>query len=1308
MSRINKILIIFLMLVSALVFGLWRALQSPYFAGLIANHINERIVSKVDAEVKIGNIEFSILPPATHLNNVLIKKKNLLEIYQKRMSLTFSIWDFLRSELRISEFEIENGYVDIKKLPKGEKSKKQINVFNLIKKEVLGKLPIAVGELAFKNVDIILDKKIYGIDYFRLRPYKYSIDLELGVKSLKYGEYDIDGGEFKFEILKDKIRIIESEIQKNKTKIKLSGAFDNVKDSKIDINYKGRIEEFLPLSVQENLALSGDCECNISFRGNIYRNPKIKIDAKLSDVESSYVVFEEADLIINATEKSIILSKAIIRTNKGKGQILKPVEFNTKKETDITISAQMENLLLHDILYFLGPNFKIMNGRVTGHANINVQGANINVDVKDGTNISEFTLGQSDNILAPSEVLVSGMSFNMSDKLHLKGNIEVESEKLSYEGIISDSGIDIDLDSDKFELQNLGGEIGKILSGSGSIDAKFIGPFEDVLLNLTSQEIKNLKVFNYSIPGRSKADVSMNLSKLKLMINEVQTLDKNKLAASGEIDFISNQIKLGLNIDRVFFGALPESIAPIWNETKPFLKDFEGEIGGSLNIDGSFDSLRVQSSLSSNKVSIYKEPFSKFNAAFYVDNDGLFIDRVVGRKGKAHFDMSLDYLFKEGLKLGKFNIYGLKLNDLNIYRQLGLGYDGTLNIRSKFANSNGRKANVNISMLKSSVGRKKLKPSNINISIDKDKLSLSSSLLGGKANVNGKVFIGNKKNELSEITSSINVPDLKTILGIVSLHNIYDTDLSGEFAGNFSSSFRVGNLNEIDFNLVTKKFRLQKLNKFLALTSQGEINVRKSKINKMSVSVRGTGGSYALNGKGDFNEGVKLDQSFNVDLAFAQLISPYIERAEGRLYGRGILSGKIGDLKNYHELNTEDLNLKLMKVPVHFSNGQINSVLNNETWTLKSMKLGVGSGTLQGNGSIKFKLPFPEMNLKYKLDNLRYPVADKSTIDLSGITTLEGRGFPYKLTGNILINGGRFEDEFNEFKSDSSFLKSVDKYIDVKKTGLPEIIALDLKARTLDTIRVKNRLADLFVNADLKVDGNPLSPNVKGQLNVLPTLSKFKFKGNEFLINDGSITLEGINSSTPFVMNFTSEAKVAQYDVKMSILGSENDLQINMESNPPLSQEDIFSLLALGVTSDFSKNLEEKDKASLTTIGIGTLIVDQLKINEGLDSTLGLKLSVLPEVSESDDSPILASQSDQSSKVKTATKLKIQKKVTKDVDLTFSNTFGGDSGEKQEMNIDFNLNDEFSIQGVFERENDPNENADESSVGADIKYKWSW
>jgi translocation and assembly module TamB len=163
-----------------------------------------------------------------------------------------------------------------------------------------------------------------------------------------------------------------------------------------------------------------------------------------------------------------------------------------------------------------------------------------------------------------------------------------------------------------------------------------------------------------------------------------------------------------------------------------------------------------------------------------------------------------------------------------------------------------------------------------------------------------------------------------------------------------------------------------------------------------------------------------------------------------------------------------------------------------------------------------------------------------------------------------------------------------------------------------------------------------------------------------------------------------------------------------MESNPSLSQEDIFSLLTLGVTSDFTKNLEEKDKASLTTIGIGTLLVDQLKINEGLDSTLGLKLSVLPEVSESDESPIQASQNDQSSKIKTATKLKIQKKVTKNVDLTFSNTFGGDDGSKQEMNIDFNINDRLSIQGVFEKESDSDDDGEDSSVGADIKYKWSF
>ena len=57
--------------------------------------------------------------------------------------------------------------------------------------------------------------------------------------------------------------------------------------------------------------------------------------------------------------------------------------------------------------------------------------------------------------------------------------------------------------------------------------------------------------------------------------------------------------------------------------------------------------------------------------------------------------------------------------------------------------------------------------------------------------------------------------------------------------------------------------------------------------------------------------------------------------------------------------------------------------------------------------------------------------------------------------------------------------------------------------------------------------------------------------------------------------------------------------------------------------------------------------------------------------------------------------------------MSVSSTVGGDIAPKQEMNINYNVNKNISIQGVYEvkasEENDVNENAE--CIGADIKFR---
>ena len=274
------------------------------------------------------------------------------------------------------------------------------------------------------------------------------------------------------------------------------------------------------------------------------------------------------------------------------------------------------------------------------------------------------------------------------------------------------------------------------------------------------------------------------------------------------------------------------------------------------------------------------------------------------------------------------------------------------------------------------------------------------------------------------------------------------------------------------------------------------------------------------------------------------------------------------------------------------------------------------------------------------------------------------------------------------------------------------MIDLNISFDTVNPLALKNNLAEIYLKGSGQASGNISSPELNTHIEIVPNVSKFKFKGHDFNLNQGYVDIQDRGKNRVSDLKFTGVAKINEYDMKLDLSGTISKVNIDLSSEPALSKEDLLSLLTLGVTSDMSKNLEAGERKFVTTVGIGTLLVDQLKINEDLNSSLGVKLSVQPEFKE-DESSLIQGKSaisdGSTSRLKSATKIKINKKITNKVDVSLASTVGGSLEQKQEMNVNFNINKNFSIQGVYEVKPTEDENTNTpNSLGADLKYRWSF
>ena len=160
-----------------------------------------------------------------------------------------------------------------------------------------------------------------------------------------------------------------------------------------------------------------------------------------------------------------------------------------------------------------------------------------------------------------------------------------------------------------------------------------------------------------------------------------------------------------------------------------------------------------------------------------------------------------------------------------------------------------------------------------------------------------------------------------------------------------------------------------------------------------------------------------------------------------------------------------------------------------------------------------------------------------------------------------------------------------------------------------------------------------------------------------------------------------------------------------------MPQEDIFSLLAIGVTLQKTRDLGASGINNVTSLSLGSFLLDQSGINNSLDETLGVKVSISPEIL-TDENSLLEGRVNSSvgqiqTRVRSATKIRLSKRISNSLNMSYSSTLGGSLDQRQEMNLNLKVDKNILIQGVYQTQSSENsENTDTTnSLGLDLIWK---
>jgi hypothetical protein len=138
--------------------------------------------------------------------------------------------------------------------------------------------------------------------------------------------------------------------------------------------------------------------------------------------------------------------------------------------------------------------------------------------------------------------------------------------------------------------------------------------------------------------------------------------------------------------------------------------------------------------------------------------------------------------------------------------------------------------------------------------------------------------------------------------------------------------------------------------------------------------------------------------------------------------------------------------------------------------------------------------------------------------------------------------------------------------LDVQDTdgfGSTTQLAIDVSAPA-GAVRVRNNVADLRGQADLLVRGTLARPVVFGDMEFAPG-GTLVYAEDEFEVERARLTFADPTRIDPLI-DLEAVTEKAQYEITLGLSGKVRTLEVELRSDPPLSDLDIVALLATGST----------------------------------------------------------------------------------------------------------------------------------------------
>ncbi|MCP4913883.1 MAG: hypothetical protein GY909_12290 [Oligoflexia bacterium] len=1318
---------------------IYEYLQTEQFANIASSYVQKYVAKKHSVEVEFSKIKLGLFPPSTQLDNVKLKLKNGKLYKSEMIKAKFGISDIFTKTTSIGELEVKGTTVKIKSTKDRSNEFDLKKTFNEDYRNFINELPVKVKKLKLSDSLIYVGSKKIYVNTLKAGLYQSLVTLDLSIENLLNflpQDYDVQDNVVNavVQISPEYIRFKNVEISEGISRLTFFGKVLYEKGEFVLNNFNiearlfsQRVIKYIPKEIREVLgSIRTNVNANLVLSGPL-KNPEIKSDITFDEFYSKMWTADggQVSFVKDKLKNNLKVMAFSANKNGGSVNLTEPFELvsNGTLSTNIITKGKLSNLYTNHILNFL-PSLDPFKAEVSGEYKVELKDIRyLSIIPSESASINKLRLnfGNGNVVNIPKKLEFRNESkididFENDVKLNILGAFG--SSLINLNAVIGEKLVVSEFVFPKFFSEDFGAISGAEFEGQGEISGRAKSNYDEIELFLNTN-FKDFKFLNTNF-GNIYGPINLDLKRFVADIGELNGQFRGiKYKSKGRVNFESKKLDLGFKVEDGTLSDFQLMTPYVFKPIEKYLENVSMSTPGDIRVYGGMDldNLKVSGTVDGQNLTVIAEDFERASFDFRYDKDQIYFPRLSLNKAGGRLDGSYKYTFKNSKFEYQATMSAIKLFDFNFYRVLGLGYSGDM--YGELYGSGTVKDFATRSQLRvtnGSIGASPVKDSLLTVYNNGQDLFATGNLIGERVTFDSYINLNEKdKKNSSYLKSRISTNNIKEIFGLYSKHNVLDNKLNGYIYSNFEMFFNPYQLEKLDLNYKINRALFERRDVRVLIRDADDISIaiENGLLKKWDIAIKQSGVSLTSVGKGRLFKDAQVNSNFFVNGNLVELLHPKILRATGNLKARHSLNINSKKVKSYFENTCDNCSLNIESITGVVSNIQYTLIVDDNKMVIKKFNGKYGGGDVLASGNVLLKFPFPEINVKTNLRDVRIPLMKKSNVVVNSDLELEGSKIPYVLKGDISLVHGDMLDELEEIAksamSNSSYQRFVPKaYV----SGGVGLVNNDFNINIVNPLKIKNSLLDLNVNGGLAVKGTLLTPHFNGEARIVGSESKITFKGHEFILSKGRVKFIDTNRKEKPEINIEGRASINEYNIGLVVSGSLDNIVVDMNSSPALSQENILSLLTIGVTNDVSRSLGERERQSVTTLSIGSLIVDQLKINQNLNDSLGLRLSVQPEISESDTS-LLEGRTDGSqgatSNVRSSTKIKIQKKINKKVDLSVSSTVGGTSTQKQQMNLNYNINKKWSIEGTYEIKSGEEVDSDSTdSKGVDLKYRWSF